>query len=1484
MLPIPQLLYHQLRETLLKCEELTEDAQLRALFVTEELSPFRDGLRAANNIATRVDLLIDYLCTCDHTDGQSILVLFIYLLGQRYHPSNAQHRKLRDLAEQLNVVAESTVTVDQPVIEQPAHSKIIRRFREYTALTLPAKPPAIRTIKVPMPQLASIETLLQDAKPVLITGGAGVGKSGIAYDLAHPVLANKGVLLLDARRLSTVEHLQGLRNHLELDEAIVDATGAVGHTVGCRLIIDQLDSVFETPSATVLCNLARSCARLPGVEVVVIARNLDRHSDISNELTEYGFMPITIEPLDEATSHQNLLALGIASPPPHLIRLGTNLLNLDLISRIQQEQPTTNFAAIDDEVLLWQYYLETIHAQERVSGNPQRANQMIDEAIRLAWEGLNTPERTITLPRDRTPAQQRLVAWELIHCEHGLIYSFRHEKLHEFLAAKDAVERNLSPKALMATINPHRTGSVVAWMGKLYVHAELRYRKRFITDYLAGENGLPFYTKLALLDRYIRSDISQEDLEIVRQILQAVEDDQGLRRNFFQAVPHYTWAAALWDYGFFDSPPLPIAGEEGRQFLKHWDVQRYLTAIASDAWEVVIRHVQSIEADGWYIRWAIEALCHVSPERAISLLPRILNWLEEPIIVQSINHPVYVLMLRFAHAKLEDAAFALFGAIITPILLPGSTRPEAREQQRIQPRLLDYDELFSQELPLLRSLNLIKLLRILEGRFRLLSALLAEHGHAMSYDDDWRSAIEDTDQDHNDRFADKLLVALRDSLETLVESDPLTAAPWIERYLADNRAIFRRLGLHLLAKFPDQYPQLVARALLDLQKLDDVASHHELFMLLHSGFTVLKPSEQRQLIALIQAGFSSETEQRYRQLFSRNDTIDLEEEVESRRQYWIRARLWMIREHLPEPIAARLADLVAQLGEPSHPEFLNWAGPMEWGKVQEISDFTEAQIIGVNADELVHQLLTWSPPPTQGFLRRISHEGLAGTIAQAVSADLSRYLEHSRKVAVLHPVFAKTILEHLANLDNVPSLPWPACIELLEFLLNEPDTFKIAVESQEFDWTEVRRAIIRLLERGVAEATMLPPALYPQVEAILFNLLDDEDPDFASDNPPANYAGHNDPLTIALNHVRPCALDLLIWYQVAQFQQEQEETTEATDRAALPKRHLPPAIADALTKRLDPAVESSWGVRAVFGRRLWTLYWLDAEWTTAHLDQILPEEDTPQSVRFFMAAWNTFVVSYSNCPDPQLLERLRPKYALGIDYLARGLVTKTLHPAQALARHLVVEYLQGAYAIDTPISQQNLLRKFYAVADPEACAQAAWAAWRFCAERSRSFWPRVKALWAWRLQEVAAASDPTIYKREIGYFARLPEVVYAAESMASLQALLTTTWSYLARSGPDYGAWEVFEEFLAHKVAEEPVAVIEFYQMMCDHQADPYRLRPNDTRRKILTVAAAQEVSRIAALALIDSIAQLGEHGYKDIYDRFAPIIQAHPGNVFLNK
>lgn len=1402
-------------------------------------------------------------------------VTAIVTVASKLYPSS-----VNDLENSLDIYIQGTggiTSVPASVVTAPFSddelSVIERRLAECTRIHLLPLAPSIQGITIKLPQLDQIEELLQSNLSVWITGNAGVGKSGIAYHLANNSFDRQSVLFLDARKLAQLSSLQDLRAHLDIDIAVVDAISSIAQSFGCRIIIDQLDSVFETPCAELLCNFACICAEIPGAQAVVITRNTDRSSNILEQLEKRNFKQVLVTSIDTSLSQQLLLKLGISSPPQHVIDLATNLLNLDLISRIQAEKPFTDLDLIDEEVKLWQYYLETIRRQESVGTNSQRGLVIINEAIRLAWEGLNTPERTVILTQPQTIEQHRLIDWDILQQKHNLFYTFRHEKLHEFLAAKDAVDRDLTPEGLMHQMAVHRTSSIVTWMDKLYVHAEARYRERFIARYLAGENGLPFYTKLALLAQYLQTDISQEDPNIIRQILQIVESDPGLRKNFFKAVPHYSWASALWNHGFFDAQPLPVADAEGRQFLTHWDVQRYLIAVAHDAWDIVIRHVQSIDSNGWYIQWAIEALCHIPPEYAVPLLPRILNWLEDPFIAQSIDHPTFELMLGFAKAKLEDPAFALFGAMIMPILPPRSASPTARLlRSTIKPRLLGYYSLLNEELPLLRALNLTKMIQILEGRLRLVSALLSEHHRSTHYRSDWRSAIEVTDQDHDDQFEEKLLVALRDSLAAFVEDDPFTAKLWISRYLVDDHTIFRRLGLHLLARHPDKFPDLVAEQLLNRQNLDDIDIHHELFMLLHSGFAVLEVDDRRQLIVLIQTGFPVEREQRYREWFERNNpTADIDQEVESMHHCWVRDRLWMIRVHLTVQDTHRLDELIAKVGKPSHPEFLTWTESIDFGKVQDISPLSEAHIAAMNADELVHQVIGWSPSLSGNFFRQRSYEGLADAVARVISSNLNRYAEHGHKVAILHSIFAEAILGHLANQNNAPSIPWPTCIELIELLLPEPVRTQIIVEAGEINWAEVRRAIIRLLERGLEETTELPSVLYPQVEAILFKLLDDNDPDFENDNPSSDHDGiQNDPLIIALNHVRPLALDLLIRYQIRQILQVSNEKTQPGDHETLPKRRLNPVIAATLNTRLDPSVEQSLGVRAIFGQRLQTLYWLDSAWTETHLDQILPEDDGLQSTRFFLAAWNTFVVRYHYCSDAQLLEWLRPKYVRAISFLTNELVTKSLDPAQGLAKHLIVEYLKGTYAIDEPISQQNLLRMFFAEANADMCAHAAWVAWRFCADNPRRFWPRVKLLWAWRLQEIAMAGNSVDGKSEIGYFAQLPAVIHSLESMLSMQDLLTATSSYLFDSSPSYGSWEKFEEFLVHKVDQEPLAVIEFYQMMRDHQSDPYRFRPNETRRQILTVGAENQTSRSATLDLIDSIAALGEHGYKDIYLRFA--------------
>ena len=49
MLRLPEHLYLRCRAVLLRCREFRSYQELRAIFVTEHLFPFRVGLRAADN-------------------------------------------------------------------------------------------------------------------------------------------------------------------------------------------------------------------------------------------------------------------------------------------------------------------------------------------------------------------------------------------------------------------------------------------------------------------------------------------------------------------------------------------------------------------------------------------------------------------------------------------------------------------------------------------------------------------------------------------------------------------------------------------------------------------------------------------------------------------------------------------------------------------------------------------------------------------------------------------------------------------------------------------------------------------------------------------------------------------------------------------------------------------------------------------------------------------------------------------------------------------------------------------------------------------------------------------------------------------------------------------------------------------------------------------------------------------------------------------
>jgi len=80
---LPRELYSICRNILLKCDEFDSDSSLRAIFVTEELQPFRNSLPEAANRDERIGKCLDFLTPQRFSDDRPIFPLFLAILREK---------------------------------------------------------------------------------------------------------------------------------------------------------------------------------------------------------------------------------------------------------------------------------------------------------------------------------------------------------------------------------------------------------------------------------------------------------------------------------------------------------------------------------------------------------------------------------------------------------------------------------------------------------------------------------------------------------------------------------------------------------------------------------------------------------------------------------------------------------------------------------------------------------------------------------------------------------------------------------------------------------------------------------------------------------------------------------------------------------------------------------------------------------------------------------------------------------------------------------------------------------------------------------------------------------------------------------------------------------------------------------------------------------------------------------------------------------
>jgi hypothetical protein len=114
---LPNEFYRRCRQALLKCSEFDNDAALRAVFVTNELYPFRDKLPTAASKSGRVDACLAFLVDKRLSNGRSVLPLFLAALRDRYQEGDALRSELDTLAFIEPVQHTWPIGFDVPVLK-----------------------------------------------------------------------------------------------------------------------------------------------------------------------------------------------------------------------------------------------------------------------------------------------------------------------------------------------------------------------------------------------------------------------------------------------------------------------------------------------------------------------------------------------------------------------------------------------------------------------------------------------------------------------------------------------------------------------------------------------------------------------------------------------------------------------------------------------------------------------------------------------------------------------------------------------------------------------------------------------------------------------------------------------------------------------------------------------------------------------------------------------------------------------------------------------------------------------------------------------------------------------------------------------------------------------------------------------------------------------------------------------------------------------
>jgi hypothetical protein len=634
----------------------------------------------------------------------------------------------------------------------------------------------------------------------------------------------------------------------------------------------------------------------------------------------------------------------------------------------------------------------------------------------------------------------------------------------------------------------------------------------------------------------------------------------------------------------------------------------------------------------------------------------------------------------------------------------------------------------------------------------------------------WRPAIEEHGQNTDYRAKELLVPIIRDSAVRCLQSQANTFGEVEKVLLQYPWDVFTRIYIHLCRTFAvTAGGQRILSLLTDHKFFNNYRFKHEWSLLLAEQFKNLSDADKNIILGWCDNEFDEQSRvAHYKQMTGKEPTDDL---VRGWKMQWQRDILYFIANDLPDERKKAYELVVAEFGQPQHPDFAIWSSGVMNGA---ISPKTTEQLLAMPIQDLLNYLKDWQPSE-RPFENSV--DGLAAALQLAVKSEPERFVSVLHEFRNLRTSYVTVVIRGLNEAAaEGKEVVWKPLLELCIWVLHESSANEAAKPKEEDrdEWQWTRMEIIRLISNGLKrENNVLPFEFRDLVWKLLSILVEDRVPTIEYEQKYLNGRQYG---TLSINTNRGEAIHALFDYAnwVRKHTNAANNANPATE------------ILEPLTAHLDPEKEPTFTIRSVYSQHLGWLYYFHPDWVESHLSKIFPKDKKLE--KYYDAAWQTYVI-YCSAWVP-LFKLLTEQYELAVANIAKDKGDKNdfdlQHPDDALAQHLIALYWWGELSIDDP---NSLLSKFFAKAPvavrKHAIEFAGRSVWNTEGEVLPEVLSRLQHLFDVRLQAAEASQNPRSFVKELSAFGPW---VYSKRfddewTLKSLERTLTLTQSHTRLSG-----------------------------------------------------------------------------------------------------